>query len=174
MSRAFGTVVWFLLVSACFALAKPSDLVTPVEYDIDVPASLQEYLESSQVVRHRFVTVDIEYLWNLFESVRDLDSFDHVERIELKLFEDFSVEMRLVKVIHNYWRSHATLVTTMPGFSTDADANIFADVTLKRDESISARIYAAGDIYHISPVEGGPVHVVVQADMDYLRDNSDM
>ncbi len=168
MSRAFGTVVWFLLVSACFALAKPSDLVTPVEYDIDVPASLQEYLESSQVIRHRFVTVDIEYLWNLFESVRDLDSFDDVEPIELKLFEDFSIEMRLVEVIHNYWRSHATLVTTLPGYSTDPDVNIFADVVLKRDESFSATIYAAGERYYVSLVEEGPVHVITQLDPDKM------
>ena len=168
LSRTFGTVLsllWFCLSSAH---ANPSDLFTPVESNISVPADLQEYLHSEQVIRHRFVTVDIEYLWKLFESARDLENFENVETIKLRLFDDFSVETRLVKVNHSYWSSTATLVTTMPGYGTDPDANIFATMMLRRDESVSSRIWATGEIYYVSPVDKGPLHVIKQVDPELM------
>jgi len=168
LSRTFGTVLSLLWFCLSPAHANPSDLFTPVESNIGVPADLQEYLHSEQVIRHRFVTVDIEYLWNLFESARDLENFDDVERIELCLFGDFSVEMKLVKVNHSYWSSIAILVTTMPGYGTDPDANIFATMWLRRDESVSSRIWAAGEIYYVSPVEKGPLHVIKQVDPEMM------
>lgn len=141
-----------------------AELLAAVDSEVTVPSDLQEHLDSSIVIRHRFVNVDIEYLWNLFESARDLHDFSAVDPIQLGLFDDFAVELRLVRVHHRYWSSNAILVTTLPGYGTDPDANIFGNVRLKRDESASARIWAAGDIYYIAPVENGPIHVITQVD----------
>ena len=168
MSRIFANVALLLSLSLLSAQTNPSELLNVVKSVVSAPEHLQEHLQSSQVIRHRFVTVDIEYLWNLFESARDLSNLDNVDPIRIGLFGDFSVEMRLVKVNHRYWSSSATLVTTMPGYGTDPDSNIFATMTLKRDESVSARIWAAGDIYYISPVETGPIHVVTQVDPEKM------
>ena len=168
LSRVSNTV---LLLSALCLLSAPVysvELLTAVDSETIVPPDLQKHLDSPLVIRYRFVRVDIEYLWNLFESARDLNEFDPVDRIKMGFFDDFSVELKLVKVNHRYWSSHATFVSTLPGFGADPNANIFASVTLKRGESASARIWAAGDIYYIAPVENGPVHVITQVDPEKM------
>jgi len=168
LSRASNTAVLLLALCLLSAPAYSAELLTAIESEVIVPPELQEHLDSSLVIRHRFVEIDVEFLWNLLESARDSDDLDAVDPIQLGFFDDFSVEFKLVKVNHRYWSSNAMFVTTTPGFGKEPDANIFANMTIKRDESVSARIWAAGDIYYIAPVEDGPVHVITQVDPEKM------
>ena len=164
MKHVFSSVVLLLPLILLAATAYSDDPLIPLEPGITAPANMQEYLESSEVMRYRYVTADIDYLWKLFESSQDLDDINDADLIQLKLFDDFSVELKLVTVYHRYWWSYANLVTTLPGFGTDPESNIRAEITLRRDEGVSAEIRAAGDFYYILPVDEGPIHVIWQAD----------
>lgn len=168
MKQLFSSFLLLLALLLVATKAYSDDPLRDLESGMTVPSSMQEYLESSQVIRYRYVTADIEHLWSLFESSRNLDDFDGVEPIQLKLFDDLSVELKLVKVNHSYWRSNAMLVTTMPGFGTDLESSIFASVRLERNESVSANIRVAGDFYFISPIDEGPIHVIWQADPEKM------
>ncbi len=166
MRQAIKFILAALMLYAYSTSVHSDDLLSAIEQD--VPVDLEEYLNSSLVIRYRFVTVDIETMWNTFEAARDLDSFEDGPTLELKLFEALSFEMRVVNVNHSYWSSGGTLVNNSPDYGTDPAAHNFATAMLKRDESVSARVWAAGDIYYITPVERGPIHVITQVDPEKM------
>jgi len=155
-------------MAGCVGHVERDHLLAPVEHEIDIPEELISFLESSQVIRYRFVTIDIEFFWNLFETSRDLGNFDDVSPIKFHLFDDMVVEMKLSHVYHTYWYSYAAMVTTLPGYETDPYANIFADVSLVRDESATVDMYAAGVRYAVMPVHRGPYHVIFQFNPDEM------
>lgn len=133
-----------------------------------VQAKLRAFLDSSQVIRYRVVSVDIPWLWSFLETARDLEDFDDQAPIEFSLFEDLSLNMRLTNVHHRYWTSHAIFVTTRADYDSNPDSNVFARFSLNRGESLTATFYVAGDQYAISLIEKGPYHVITQLNAEEM------
>ena len=162
MKRAFGSGIPVLLTWLFASTAHSEHLLAPIDSVPDIPADEQEYLDSDEVIRYRFVRIDVDDLWQEFESARDNDNLSSADPLLLNLFDGLLVEMRYGKVHHRYWWSQASLRASVSG--ADPEVAGAAHVQLQRGAGAEISIRLAGDIYQVSPVGNSPIHVVLQLD----------
>ena len=171
MSSRVSRLFAFFLFFPLFAHATPIQLVERAESNVDVPSFLAEQLGSEMYLRHRFVLIDFERLWELCNTASDVNTIDDRQSIGIALFPDFSVELKIARITVNTRSCYVVLVAPNEASETNNHSNTHAFLDAWRAGGLTARIWAAGQLYHIEPVGDGPVHVVTQDNGDWWREN---
>jgi hypothetical protein len=163
----------FLLWSCLSPLSATSDtLFSPVETSVEASISFEDLSFSpAEVLRYRFVYVDADYLWTVFESAESVEHTDDERFVRITLFDDLAMELRPVKVSISIDRLAASGVfidKALP-LGDELRERTAAEIALTRDGRAWADIGTKTDQYGLFPVNSGPIHVIVHFDAQEAR-----
>lgn len=152
--------------------ATSDDLFSPVETSVEASIRFEELgFRPAEVLRYRFVYVDADYLWTVFESAESVNHAGDEKLVEITLFDDHSMELRLVKPSISIDRLVASGVFIDKAFSLDDELRkrTAMEITLTRDGRTWADIGSKTEKYGFFPVSSGPIHVLVHFDAQGAR-----
>lgn len=130
-----------------------------VEPHIDVTYQGRDRLHAPEILRYRFITVDVKTLREKFFAAAQLDDIDTAQKFQIHLFPDVMITAKFA--------SARLFSATLTPLSGESKLGGYAYFHISVDGFLTGSVSVAGHRYGIFNTDKLPYHVVVELDPSY-------